>query len=102
MMNSSAWHKQPAYQVQFSTDLSLFFYVLFSQEISGLQKCLRLKKLYLYDNHISEIKNLKLQVDLEVLWLNNNCISQIQVWIVISDFSSYAVMCACPLFEYLF
>lgn len=47
--------------------------------MSGLQNCLELVKLYLYDNQISEIKNLELQVNLEVLWLNNNCISEIQV-----------------------
>lgn len=50
------------------------------QEISGLQNCLQLKKLYLYDNEICEIKNLELQINVEVLWLSSNCITQIQVW----------------------
>lgn len=53
--------------------------LLISQEISGLQNCLQLEKLYLYDNQICEIKNLELQTSLEVLWLNDNCITQIQV-----------------------
>uniref|UniRef100_A0A3Q3WLU9 Uncharacterized protein n=1 Tax=Mola mola TaxID=94237 RepID=A0A3Q3WLU9_MOLML len=47
-------------------------------KISGLQYCLQLEKLYLYENQISEINNLELQIKLEVLWLNNNCIHQIQ------------------------
>lgn len=49
------------------------------QEISGLQNCRELVKLYLYDNQIREIKNLALQTNLEILWLNNNCINNIQV-----------------------
>lgn len=52
------------------------------QEISGLQNCLQLEKLYLYENKISEIKNLDLQVHLEVLWINNNCITKIKVRVV--------------------
>lgn len=55
------------------------FFVYFFQGISGLQNCVQLEKLYLYDNQICEIKNLELQVNLEVLWLNNNHISHIQV-----------------------
>lgn len=55
----------------------------FLQEISGLQNCCELVKLYLYDNQIREIKNLTLQTNLEVLWLNNNCINKIQVWTLI-------------------
>lgn len=51
----------------------------FQQKISGLQHCPDLKKVYLYDNKITEIKNLKFHVNIEVLWLNNNYISQIQV-----------------------
>uniref|UniRef100_A0A3Q2CL09 Leucine rich repeat containing 72 n=1 Tax=Cyprinodon variegatus TaxID=28743 RepID=A0A3Q2CL09_CYPVA len=47
-------------------------------DISLLQKCDQLKKLYLYDNQIREIKNLELQGNLPVLWLNNNCITKIQ------------------------
>lgn len=53
---------------------------IFLQEISGLQNCRELVKLYLYDNQIREIKNLALQTNLEILWLNNNCIQKIQVW----------------------
>lgn len=49
------------------------------QEISGLQKCNQLERLYLYDNQIQEIKNLELQVNVTNLWLNNNCITKIQV-----------------------
>uniref|UniRef100_A0A3B5LPI9 Leucine rich repeat containing 9 n=1 Tax=Xiphophorus couchianus TaxID=32473 RepID=A0A3B5LPI9_9TELE len=48
------------------------------QEISGLQKCNQLERLYLYDNQIQEIKNLELQVNVTNLWLNNNCITKIQ------------------------
>lgn len=47
--------------------------------MSGLQNCLQLRKLYLYDNKISEIAHLELQVHLEVLWLNNNRITHVQV-----------------------
>ncbi len=54
-------------------------HLLFLQGISGLHNCLQLEKLYLYDNQICGIKNLELQINLEVLWLNNNCITQIQV-----------------------
>lgn len=57
--------------------ISFSFYIL--QEISGLQNCRELVKLYLYDNQIREIKNLALQTNLEILWLNNNCINNIQV-----------------------
>lgn len=53
--------------------------LLIFQGISGLHNCLLLEKLYLYDNQICEIKNLELQINLEVLWLNNNCITQIKV-----------------------
>lgn len=49
------------------------------QEISGLQNCLQLQQLYLYDNHISEIANLEPLVNLEVLWLNSNCITKTKV-----------------------
>lgn len=59
------------------TLLALF---IFLQEISGLQNCRQLVKLYLYDNQIREIKNLALQTNLEILWLNKNCINRIQVW----------------------
>ncbi|MEQ2180271.1 hypothetical protein GOODEAATRI_034247 [Goodea atripinnis] len=48
------------------------------QEISGLQNCNQLEKLYLYDNQIQEINNLELQGNLIVLWLSNNCITKIQ------------------------
>lgn len=54
----------------------------FLQEISGLQTCNQLERLYLYDNQIQEIKNLELQVNLTTLWLNNNCITKIQVGIM--------------------
>lgn len=54
--------------------------VVFRQGISGLQNCLQLQKLYLYDNEICEMTNLELQVNLEVLWLNNNSITIIKVW----------------------
>ncbi|XP_014834760.1 PREDICTED: leucine-rich repeat-containing protein 9-like [Poecilia mexicana] len=47
-------------------------------EISGLQNCNLLERLYLYDNQIQEIKNLELQVNVTNLWLNNNCITKIQ------------------------
>ena len=51
----------------------------FLQKIDGLQSCLQLEKLYLYDNQISEIENLESQVNLQVLWLNNNDICCIKV-----------------------
>lgn len=51
----------------------------FLQEISGLDKCLQLKKLYLYDNQIHEISNVEFLINLDVLWLNSNSISRIQV-----------------------
>lgn len=54
-------------------------HLILLQEIAGLQNCLQLEKLYLYDNQIYEITNLEMQSNLEVLWLNNNCITQIQV-----------------------
>lgn len=54
-------------------------HVFLLQEIRGLQNCPELKKLYLYDNQISEIKNLDAQMGVEILWLNNNRISHIQV-----------------------
>jgi len=38
-----------------------------------------LLKLYLYDNNIQQITNLEMLVDLQVLWLNKNQISDIQV-----------------------
>lgn len=61
------------------------------QEISGLQNCLQLEKLYLYENKISEIKNLDLQVHLEVLWINNNCITKIKVRAVSLGFSVFVM-----------
>lgn len=66
------------------------FNFIFSQlqEISGFQNCLQLEKLYLYDNQICEINNLELQINIEVLWLNNNSITQIQVWRTNNDFVS--------------
>lgn len=60
-------------------DLKFLALSIFLQEISGLQNCHELVKLYLYDNQIREIKNLALQTNLEILWLNNNCINNIQV-----------------------
>lgn len=60
-------------------DLKFLALSIFLQEISGLQNCRELVKLYLYDNQIREIKNLALQTNLEILWLNNNCINNIQV-----------------------
>lgn len=65
---------------------------IYFQEISGLQNCRELVKLYLYDNQIREIKNLTLQTNLEVLWLNNNCINKIQVWTLI-----LLIFCICIL-----
>lgn len=52
---------------------------LFLKEISGLQTCIRLQKLYLYDNKISKIENLEKLENLKVLWLSNNCIALVEV-----------------------
>ncbi|RVE57221.1 hypothetical protein OJAV_G00214240 [Oryzias javanicus] len=60
------------------TSLEIFFSGFPRMEISGLQNCQKLEKLYLYNNQICYIQNLDLQVNLEVLWLNNNCITEIQ------------------------
>lgn len=49
------------------------------QEISGLQKCMQLQKLFLYDNKISEMSELESLRNLNVLWLNSNIISEIKV-----------------------
>lgn len=57
----------------------MFSLSIYSQEVSGLHNCLQLQKLYLFDNHISEIANLELLVNLEVLWLNSNHITKTEV-----------------------
>uniref|UniRef100_A0A3B4DQA9 Leucine rich repeat containing 9 n=1 Tax=Pygocentrus nattereri TaxID=42514 RepID=A0A3B4DQA9_PYGNA len=47
-------------------------------KISGLENCLQLQKLFLYDNKISKISSLELLINLQVLWLNSNCVSEIE------------------------
>lgn len=69
------------------------FHLLILQGISGLQNCVQLKKIYIYDNHICEINNLELLINLEVLWLNHNCITQIQVCTIHYELS----VCLCSI-----
>ena len=49
------------------------------QDITGLENCVLIEKLYLYENKISKIQNLQMLSNLQVLWLNNNCIRAIEV-----------------------
>ena len=49
------------------------------QEIEGLKGLNNLKKLYLYSNQIQVLDNLQHLQQLEILWLNDNNISHIQV-----------------------
>jgi len=56
--------------------ITLCFYL---QKIEQLQFTKRLKKLYLYSNKISVIDNLEELTELEVLWLNQNQIVNIEV-----------------------
>ena len=46
------------------------------KKITGLDNCKKLKKLFLYSNKISAIEGLE-NLDLQVLWLNGNCISKV-------------------------
>jgi Leucine-rich repeat (LRR) protein len=54
-----------------------FFFLL--QKIENLEANKNLRKLYLYGNQISIIDKLDHLVELEILWLNNNCITNIEV-----------------------
>ncbi|KAM9290094.1 LOW QUALITY PROTEIN: leucine-rich repeat-containing protein 9 [Cariama cristata] len=47
-------------------------------KIDGLQKCANLQKLSLYCNEISRIENLEALAKLNLLWLNNNLIKNIE------------------------
>ena len=49
------------------------------QRIQGLEKCTRLKKLCLYQNHIAKIEGLEELHLLSTLWLNSNKITTIEV-----------------------
>ena len=48
------------------------------KKIEGLKNCRNLKKLFLYSNRLTRIQNLE-QLNLDVLWLNDNKISEIEV-----------------------
>lgn len=65
-------------EVNMTNALTSFFFGML-QEISGLHNCLHLEKLFLYDNNIHQITNLEMLVNLCVLWLNKNQISDIKV-----------------------
>ena len=56
---------------------AIFFF--FFQKIENLEEKKNLRKLYLYGNQISIIDKLEHLVELEILWLNNNCITNIEV-----------------------
>lgn len=47
------------------------------KKITGLENCKNLKKLFLYSNKIAAIEGLE-NLNLQVLWLNGNCIAKIQ------------------------
>ncbi len=47
------------------------------RKITSLENCKKLKKLILYSNKIAAIEGLE-SLDLQVLWLNANCISKIE------------------------
>ena len=49
------------------------------QSMDGLEQCLTLRKLYLYSNVIKKIQKISHMLELEVLWLNNNEITIIEV-----------------------
>ena len=49
------------------------------QRIEGFDSLLALRKLYLYSNHINKIENLEHLTHLELLWLNDNNITVIEV-----------------------
>lgn len=53
--------------------------IIMLQKIENLHYTKHLRKLYLYSNKISVIENLDELVDLEVLWLNENEIVNIEV-----------------------
>jgi Leucine-rich repeat (LRR) protein len=63
--------------LRFETNITFHF-----KEICGLDNCDKLKRLYLYDNAISKMKNLSMLKLLEVLWLNDNIIKSIEVHLI--------------------
>ena len=49
------------------------------QRVEGLSQCLKLRKLYLYQNHITSVQGLAGLDQLSTLWLNSNEIADIEV-----------------------
>jgi len=52
------------------------------QSLAGLEDVRSLRQLSLYSNQIKKIENLDHLSELELLWLNDNCISAIEVFIL--------------------
>lgn len=49
------------------------------QRVEGLSQCLKLRKLYLYQNYITSVQGLAGLDQLSTLWLNSNKIVDIEV-----------------------
>lgn len=60
------------------------------KKLEGLKNCRNLKKLYLYSNQLNKIQNLE-QLNLDVLWLNDNKISIIEVRKKLLTFLSFCL-----------
>lgn len=51
----------------------------FFKKLDGLETCTKMKHLHLYDNKISDCTQISNLLELELLWLNNNQITSLQV-----------------------